>query len=796
MTALNYFALTGYDTLSLAILGRPLPYRRVALASFVAYVFSHNAGLSFLGGGAVRFRLYSSWGLSATDIASVVVLNSLTFWLGFLLLLGGALLLYPPDLAALGIPAPVTGIVGVAALALVATYFVLTARRRGPLSIRGAELSLPSPRQSLMQLSLSIVDWLLAAGVLYLLLPDSVVLSFPSFTAVYLIAQITALASAVPAGLGVFEGAMLLALRGQTSSSALIGSLIIFRIVYYLIPLALGLAVMSAYELGQRRALLVRVEGQIGRWTNLFVPHVLTMTTFMGGVVLLASGATPASEDRLAWLANILPFPAIELSHFAGSLLGVGLLLLARGLQLRLDAAYLLSAAALAMGIIACLIKGLDYEEALILTAMLAALLPCRRYFYRKASLSDEPLSLAWTMAIALVLVGTAWLTLFSFKYVEYSHDLWWQFELESDAPRALRAAVGGGLLLMGVGMARLLRPARPDPGPPAADDLRSVEDIVRKSPDANANLALLGDKTFLFNDDRSAFVMYGVAGRSWVALGDPVGDTRDARELVWRFLELVDRHAGWTVFYEIDAKNLGLYLEIGLTLLKLGEEARVRLPDFSLEGGQRKSLRQHHQRMARDGCAVEIVPQEHVGEIIPTLERISTAWLGAKHTREKGFSLGRFSPEYISRFPAAVVRSNGTIVAFANVWPSTAHEELSIDLMRYSPDAPTGVMDFLFVELMLWGKTEGYRFFNLGMAPMSGLEDRALAPLWNRVGAFVFRHGEDFYNFQGLRQYKDKFGPEWMPRYIALPGGLRLPVILANVAALIGGGLRGVVTR
>jgi phosphatidylglycerol lysyltransferase len=762
----------------------------------VAYVFSHNAGLSFLGGGAVRFRLYSSWGLSATDIASVVVLNSLTFWLGFSALLGAALLFYPPNVSVLTLSAAATTAVGVAALALVATYVLFTSQRRGPVSIRGEEITLPSLQQSLMQLGLSIIDWLLAAGVLFLLLPDSVELSFAAFIVIYLLAQITALASAVPAGLGVFEGAILLGLRGQADSAALIGSLIIFRIVYYLLPLVVGLVAMGAYELRQRRALLLRVEDQIGRWTNLFVPPVLTMTTFMGGVLLLASGATPASEDRLAWVGDLLPFPAIELSHFAGSLAGVALLLLARGLQLRLDAAYVLSAATLLLGIVVSLVKGWDYEEALILAAMLAALLPCRRFFYRKASLSDEPLSVAWSVAIALVLIGTAWLTLFSFKYVEYSHDMWWQFELESDAPRALRAAVGGGLLLVGVGLARLLRPAPPDPTPPSPEDLRTAESIVSQTADANANLALLGDKTFLFNRDRTAFVMYGVAGKSWVALGDPVGDGRDVRELVWQFLELVDRHAGWTVFYEVGEKNLGLYVEIGLTLLKLGEEALVFLPDFSLEGGGRKSLRQHHQRMLRDGCAIEMLPAARVAEVFPVLTQISDAWLSAKHTREKGFSLGRFTPDYISRFPVAVVRFHGAIVAFANLWPSTAHEELSLDLMRYSPDAPAGVMDFLFVELMLWGRAEGYRYFNLGMAPMSGLEDRALAPLWNRIGAFLFRHGEDFYNFQGLRQYKEKFGPQWVARYIALPGGLRLPVVLANVAALIGGGLRGVVSR
>jgi phosphatidylglycerol lysyltransferase len=115
---------------------------------------------------------------------------------------------------------------------------------------------------------------------------------------------------------------------------------------------------------------------------------------------------------------------------------------------------------------------------------------------------------------------------------------------------------------------------------------------------------------------------------------------------------------------------------------------------------------------------------------------------------------------------------------------------------MRYLPEAPRGVMDYLFVELMLWGMKEKYRWFNLGMAPLSGIQDHALAPLWNRLGAFVFRHGEHFYNLQGLRRYKEKFDPEWEPRYLASPGGLALPRILTNIASLISGGVKGVIGK
>ena len=142
------------------------------------------------------------------------------------------------------------------------------------------------------------------------------------------------------------------------------------------------------------------------------------------------------------------------------------------------------------------------------------------------------------------------------------------------------------------------------------------------------------------------------------------------------------------------------------------------------------------------------------------------------------------------------MVRRAGHIVAFANIWGSANGDELSVDLMRQSADAPSGVMDYMFLQLILWGQQQRFHWFNLGMAPLSGLENRSLGTLWNRVGSLAYRFGENFYNFQGLRQYKEKFDPIWEPMYLASPGGLALPRILTNLAALISGGLRGVVTK
>jgi phosphatidylglycerol lysyltransferase len=378
---------------------------------------------------------------------------------------------------------------------------------------------------------------------------------------------------------------------------------------------------------------------------------------------------------------------------------------------------------------------------------------------------------------------------------VEYSGELWWRFALDRNAPRSLRALAGASVTALLIGLAMLLRPHhRVAVGVAGSDKLELALPVVSASPQSYANLALLGDKEFLFNEAGTAFLMYRRSGRSWVSMGDPVGPVQEWSELAWRFRELADRFGGWTVFYEVGPEQLSLYLELGLSMLKLGEEARVNLEGFSLEGGERKKLRHILNKLEKEGASFEVAPA--VEPLLPELKAVSDAWLARKSTREKSFSLGCFRESYLLRFPAALVRQQGRIVAFANLWAGQCREELSLDLMRFLPEAPEGVMEYLFGRLMLWGRAQGYRWFNLGMVPLAGLADHALAPLWDRVGVLLFRHGENFYNFQGLRQFKDKFDPVWTPRYLASPGGLALPVILANVASLVSSGLKGVVAK
>lgn len=798
LTAANYLVLTGYDALALRYARAPLPYRRTALASFLGYAVANNTGsFSILAAGGVRYRLYAAWGLSAGQVAQVVGFCTATFWVGFLVLGGAAFLAEPAALAHLpGLtPAAVRGL-GALLLVLAATYLAGSAAGRSELRIGRWAVRVPPLRLVLAQVAVSAADWVAAAGVLYVLLPPEAPVSFPLVLGMFLLAQVAGLVSTVPGGLGVFEGAMVLLLAPLAGAKELVGPLVAFRAVYYLLPLGAALLLLAGREVAEQRAALGRAARTLGPVVAPAVPAALAFSTFATGAILLLSGATPALAGRLAWIRHVLPLPVLELSHFAGSLAGAGLLILSRGLQRRLDGAYYVTLGLLGVGVAASLLKGLDYEEAAALALVASALLPFRRVFYRKASLLSEPLSLQWGAAVAMVLLASLWLAYFAHRHAEISADLWWRFAFEHGAPRSLRAAVGSVAVLLLFGAARLLRRARTEPARPGPAEVDEAAAVASGSPSTEAYLAVLGDKALLFAPSRRGFLMYGVQGRSWVAMGDPVGPPEEGRELAWEFHGLADRHGGWTVFYEVGPENLPLYLDLGLTPMKIGEEARVPLGGFSLEGSARKGLRAARNRVEREGCRFEVVPPDGVGRLLPELREVSDAWLAAKTAREKGFSLGFFDEAYLRRFPCALVRREGRLVAFANLWPGGGGEELSIDLMRHAPEAPGGVMDYLFAEIMGWGREQGYRWFSLGMAPLAGFEDRALAPAWSRFGAFLFRHGENFYNFQGLRAYKAKFDPVWEPRYLVSPGGLALPRILLDVAALIAGGLRGVVAK
>ena len=802
-TALSYAALVGYDALALHQVGaRAVPLAVTTLTSFISHAFTFTLGFGLLTGGAVRLRLYTAAGVSAPDIVAVGLLCALTFWLGLAGLAGASLIAEPSFVTLIdGAPALLNAALGAGLLLAVGAYLAWTGTGRRTIRLGEWAVPLPGWRSNLVALLIGILDIAGAALTLWLLLPASAdteaAITFPLFLTVFILATVLGVASHAPGGLGVFEATILTALPSLPLAE-LIASLVLFRLVYYVAPFALASALLVAREMAQHRKFLVgtgrtagRVARQLGGIMTGLLPQASAIVTFASGTVLVLSGTIPAEDHRLAALRHILPLPFVETSHLLASVIGVVLLVLATGLVRRLRTAWRGSVALLAAGALFSMAKGIDYEETTICLIGLGLLVTGRNAFYRRAGLFAEPPSRNLVLLTLGVLGTSTWLGFFVYDHVEYAPSLWWEFAYAGDAPRFLRATFAAAVTAVGIAVYALVHRSSGTAARPGPEAQARVQAIIKTSPKVDAQLARIGDKQFLLADTpgngRDGFVMYGVQNRSFIAMGDPVAtDPGLLPELVWRFKELADASGGIPVFYQVTVEQLPIYLDADFALVKLGEEAWVDLQRFTLQGSAGRKLRQAKSRAENQGATLSIVPAgPGVEAILAELRTVSDAWLGEKG-QEKGFSLGFWTNDYMRCSDQAIVQHGDQIVAFANIWRSADRNEFAVDLMRHRPDAPGGVMDLLLVGLISQAAAEGFRWFGLGMAPLSGLSTHRLASRWSRLGALVHQRGDWFYQFEGLRAFKEKFKPEWRPRYLAYPGGFALPQVLLDITVLI----------
>lgn len=788
LTAISYLALTFYDHVALRVIGRPLPWRTAALASFCSYTLSHNLGLSLLTGGTARYRIYTAAGLEPGDIARIVASASLSFWGGVFVMAGLLMMVHPVAITLGSLSLSVSlqyvggGIILLAAISLIA----LAGGVGRDVMLFGWRIALPSRGQASAQIFVASIDLAAASAALFVLVPHGDATLYPSFFLGYALAIIVALISHVPGGLGVFE-AVIVATLPDVDRPDLLAALLAYRCIYYLLPLLLGVVAIAVHERGVWRRPVGRfIDGAQATAAGM-APTMLAMLVAVGGIILLISGALPAVPARAHMVHSLFPLAFMEASHFAASVVGTLLILLASGLYRRLDAAFWMARGLLLAGVIFSLVKGLDYEEAGALLLILALLQWTRGAFYRRTRFTADALSPAWIATLAVVVGLSIWIGFFAYKHVAYQNALWWDFSSRGDASRFLRAALASALLVVAAALWRLSRPATSRPNGQHVDALPSMTALALADR-SDAFLATTGDKLFLTSASGRAFIMYQVQGHSWIMMGDPVGDRAEWPDLLWALREMADESQGRLLLYQISLDTLPFSIDLGLGIIKYGEEARVDLGRFTLDGPDAKSLRYAERRAAREGAQFEIIAQADLPPFMNELQGISDRWLAAKGHSEKMFSVGRFDRDYVGGCDCAVVRQDGRIVAFANIWATENRNELSVDLMRHDEDMPYGTMDFLFIRLMQWGQGQGYVWFTLGLAPLSGLEARRLAPFWAKAGALLYRHGESLYGFEGLRAYKDKFSPRWEPRFIGGPHGVSMARAMLDLQKLVSG--------
>lgn len=522
-------------------------------------------------------------------------------------------------------------------------------------------------------------------------------------------------------------------------------------------------------------------------------PYIAAIGAFLAGLTILASAATPAIADRLRVLTGFAPIFVVEFSHFAASLVGLLLMLVGSGLWRRREGAFWFALVLLAAGAVFSLTKGLEYEEVVILAVVAGVLWASRKAFDRPSRLF-APIGPAWLLATVAAVASAGMLGLLAYDHIAYSDELWWRFVRESDVSRFLRAGVAVAIVTLIAALITLVSPPTYRRRGTTTADLTKVQEIIANSPDASPSACILltGDKDFLFSDSGQSFIAFRSKASRWIALGPPMGPESERAALMWRFVEEADRAGATAVFYSAPANLLPALAGMGFIIRQIGEEAVVSLETFTISGKSKQNLRTACNKAAAEGCIVEVLPPGSATALASELKVVSEAWLKEHSGAEKSFSMGNFSIPYLDLTPLAVVRQGDRILAFANVLIVPAAKRAGIDLMRHLGDAPAGTMDFLFVRLIEWAKAQGYDEFNLGMAPLSGLENRRMAPLFARLGALVFAETTRLYSFGGLHAYKAKFAPVWRPLYMAGRPGVIMPIALFDVALLTGGGWRG----
>jgi phosphatidylglycerol lysyltransferase len=780
-TALSFAALVGRDAVGLRHIGVAVPRSLLWVGATVGSALGNVTGFGALTGGAVRCRVYGAADVTPAQVGRLTIFTSITLALSLAFMAAAGMVFGAETLSGMmHLPPAALRATGAALLAVFAAMVIVCGREPRTLHSRWKWLSftVPARRDFVAQAALAVVDVFGAGLALWALLPNPQV-GFGEFMTVFSAAMLLGMIGHTPGGVGVFEAAMVFALGGSAQTPDVVAALLAYRAIYFGLPLILSAGVMAAFE---GRALKGRFNFLSPHHVSQLAPLFLSIVTFAAGSMLVISGATPAFKMRIALLQTIVPLWVLESSQLLGSLF------VARGLMRRLDAAWWLALILAVANLALSLAKGLAFVEVGVLAFLVVLLVLTRERFNRRSSLFAERFTATWLISIGVVMALAVWIMFFAFRDVPYSRDLWWQFAFDERAPRALRATLAAALFASAFAVWQLLRPAAGRFVKPAPQDLADAARILRAQERSDAGLAMMGDKSFLFSESREAFLMYAKHGRTWAALHDPVGPRREWAELIRKFVELAHAHNGRAAFYQVRADALPLYLDAGLTLMKLGEEAHVALSDFDLKGSHRSHLRYAIKRGERDGLDTEVIGPERIGASMPMLRAISDDWLGSRSAREKSFSVAAFNEEYLAAQSVLLVRQQGEPVAFVTFMTTDMNTEATVGVMRHVSAASPYAMEYLFTKLALHLKEAGFKSLSLGIAPLSGMEPTPLASPWHRMAGLVWRFGGRFYNFRGLRGFKSKFQPRWEPRYLAASGSVGVFFTLADLSLLAGG--------
>ena len=614
----------------------------------------------------------------------------------------------------------------------------------------------------------SVLDW--ACVISFFLLVGYILgynLPIYDMIPLFMIAITIGIMSMIPGSLGSFDLIMVSGLVGLGIDKAqALSWLLVFRLFYYILPFCLGV-VLFLKNMGSR--LNEKYLGIPQKVIEALSTIILVWGLRLFGFFLIVSAIVPQELGHLPLLKELSPSTGQFVFQLPSIVLGVLFFLLARLVKRRLKFTLALTTGLGLVSLVYLNIGSFSLISSIFLIKLLSLI------WWKKDTFVRRHYIYAWEDCCKDIIYigGTLFLTLLLLGHLNPHHV----FQLNH-----LSHVITHWLYLLSVSLVLvslyvlLLRKSNQFKGEIGESfDKQRYQDFITTIPNINldAALAFLGDKyLYWYQEDGQDKVVFqfAIENNKCVVMSDPLAQPGYLEKGLSQFLADAEVANIAVIFYEVNQETTLLLHEYGYGFMKFGETAQVPLEKFTIEGKHGKKFRTVVNKLENKGYQFEVLQPPFDEELLNDLKEISDSWLDGR--QEKGFSLGFFDEKYIQLAPIALVRDEeNKVQAFVTFLASNGPEEASIDLMRYHlRTAPNGIMDYLFVKLLLHFKEEGVIFFDLGMAPLSNVGTEKHSFLQEKVAYLIYAFTNRFYSFSGLRQYKQKFSPVWMPRYIAYP--------------------------
>ena len=626
------------------------------------------------------------------------------------------------------------------------------------------------------------------SGIFHLFIAMLAVGVQPSLSAActgYIVSVILLATSPFLRGLGAVEISLvyILTLYGYTESQALEITLL-YRILEFWLPLVAGLLAFAA------------------KGKNIFLRLAPAVLIFLLGVVNILSAVTPPIRERVRLLRQYVPMDTIHASNLLVLLMGLLLVVTATFLVRGLRNAWLFALIVSLLSGITHLTKALDWEEASIAFFVVIVLLATYKQYRLKTNprLFNIGVITAVTVFLAVVIFETI-----GFYFIDVKHfgiDFTWQqsigysiksFFLLENAELFPITRFGREFLVIVNAMSvctwlfffyTFIRPYihhdnKNDPNIGEAEALLSQ--FGSSSVD---HYKLYDDKLIFISEGYEGFISYRIANGFAVVLEEPVCAEEHKIDILQEFDKQCRKMGLKLAFYRVDEDSMYYFENLKKKSLLIGQEAVMDIGKFTLEGKDKKSLRNGLNSLSKKGYVTAFYEAPLNDELILELKEVSDEWLETYDKKEAVFSQGSFDIKELRKHNVIAIRdSENKVVAFLNLIPDYAPDECTYDLIRKTADAPGGCMDALIIALIDYGKRNGLQWLNLGMVPMSGIDEPDSTA--ERVVKFAYEKIKRFQHYQGLRDFKEKYATQWLNKYLVYENDfdlIQLPAALSKV--------------